>query len=156
VYTVYCVMYQVCTVHCARHISAALNMESTKCEMASAHACAHSLPIHLSLHQQAGSLHQSCCKLTWIIFMTMLRGGPSDRTSQQASQPQPSEAHHPCALSMRTVLSESLTRLQPMLSFDAWVTLWPSASDSGVGLIKGVTPWRFASDTGVGLTRGVT
>ncbi len=57
---------------------------------------------------------------------------------------------------MRTVLSESLTRLQPMLSFDAWVTLWPSASDSGVGLIKGVTPWRFASDTGVGLTRGVT
>ena len=104
--------------------------------MASAHACAHYLPMHLSLHQQAGLLHNGC-KLACIIFVTMLRGGPLDGTSQQASPPQPPEAHHHCALSMRTVLSESETRLQQQPSFDAPVTPWLLASDTGVGLPQG-------------------
>ena len=58
--------------------------------MASAHA--HHFPMHLSLHQQAKLLHSSCCKSACNIFVTMLRGGPLDATSQQASQPQSPEA----------------------------------------------------------------
>ncbi len=38
---------------------------------------------------------------------------------------------------MKTVLSESQTRLQQEPKFDALVTLWPSASDTGVGLTQG-------------------
>ena len=38
---------------------------------------------------------------------------------------------------MRTALSESQTRLQQDPSSDALVTLWPSASDTSVGLTQG-------------------
>jgi hypothetical protein len=104
VYIVYCVMYQVCTVHCDCHIFAALNMESMKCEMASAYACAHYLPMHLSLHQQAGLLHNGCCKLACNILVAMLGGTPSDA---------PANKHHHHCHHLVNILRHNTTVLCP-------------------------------------------